>query len=56
MMKEPRVWCAKHAKEFHRTSTEHDDDGTQVLVKQYWKAACGCELEITMAFPMAAEA
>src|SRR5207302_2614 len=48
------VACTKQghgAATFKRTEQEVDDDGTQVLVKQYYKADCGCELMVTYAVP-----
>ncbi len=47
----PVVVCTLHAERFHRVSEEPDHDGTQTLVKQYWEAACGCKVEITMVIP-----
>jgi hypothetical protein len=47
----PVVFCAKHATPFHKVSEEMDEDGTQVMLKQYWAADCGCQIEITMAVP-----
>ena len=47
----PTVWCAIHAKEFRAVDQEVDDDGTQQLIKQYWKAECGCSVEIIMPVP-----
>jgi hypothetical protein len=32
-------------------SEELDHDGTKTLVKQYWEAACGCKVEITLVIP-----
>jgi hypothetical protein len=52
----PKVYCTNHAAELKRTNTEIDDDGTQVLVKQYWEAVCGCKVEITLAMPKMAQA
>lgn len=51
MDRNPKVWCALHATEMVKTNEELDDDGTQLLVKQYWKGACGCLQEITLAIP-----
>jgi hypothetical protein len=51
----PTVMCALHAERFRRVSEEVDHDGTQTLVKQYWDAACGCKVEITLAIPDAPE-
>lgn len=39
----PVVMCTKHAVPFHKVSEEMDEDGTQVMVKQYWAAACECQ-------------
>lgn len=47
----PTVMCSKHAEPFRKTSEEVDHDGTQTLVNQYWKAACQCEIEITLVIP-----
>jgi hypothetical protein len=48
-MDNPAVWCTKHAKQFVKGETEVTNDGTQFLIKQYWKAECGCAVEITLA-------
>lgn len=48
-MNNPTVMCTKHAKAFEKVEEEVDHDGTQTLVKQYWKASCGCEVEVTLA-------
>jgi hypothetical protein len=50
-MDNPTVWCAVHAKPFGKWFQETDHDGTQILVKQCWDAACGCSIEITLAVP-----
>jgi hypothetical protein len=34
----PVVHCTQHAGEFKKTYQETAEDGTQVLVTQYWKA------------------
>jgi hypothetical protein len=47
----PLVQCTLHGKQFSKTYQETDDDGTQILVKQYWRAECGCEVEIMLALP-----
>jgi hypothetical protein len=47
----PVVMCSKHATPFHKVNEEVDHDGVNTLVKQYWKAECGCEVEITLAVP-----
>jgi hypothetical protein len=47
----PVVMCTKHAVPFRKTNEEVDHDGTQTLIKQYWTADCGCEVEITLAVP-----
>lgn len=47
----PTVWCTVHGKQFHKVSQETDHDGTQTLVKQYWAAECGCQVEVTLAIP-----
>jgi hypothetical protein len=52
----PTVICSKHAQPFQLIDGETDHDGTQQLVKQYWRAACGCEIEITLAIPELAAA
>lgn len=46
----PVVVCGKHAERFFKVAEEVDNDGTQTLVKQYWRARCGCEVEITATF------
>jgi hypothetical protein len=45
----PVVMCSKHAARFRKCREEVDNDGTQTLVKQYWAADCGCQVEITLA-------
>jgi hypothetical protein len=53
----PVVRCTLHAGEFKKTYQETSEDGTQVLVTQYWKAdCCGFEIEIMMALPREAKA
>lgn len=47
----PVVMCSKHAARFRKVNEEVDSDGTQTLVKQYWTADCGCQVEITVAIP-----
>jgi len=48
----PVVHCTQHAGEFKKTYQETDENGTQVLVKQYWRAeCCGFEVEIIIALP-----
>ena len=47
----PTVMCTKHAQRFTKTAEELDHDGSQTLVKQYWEAACGCKVEITLVIP-----
>jgi hypothetical protein len=47
----PTVYCTNHARPFAITETEEDHDGVQLLVKQYWKADCGCAVEVTLAIP-----
>jgi hypothetical protein len=48
----PVVHCTIHGKQFSKTYQQTDDDGTQVLITQYWKAeCCGFEIEIMMALP-----
>jgi hypothetical protein len=43
----PKVHCTKHGGEFTKIYTETDNDGTQMLIKQYWRAeCCGFEVEI----------
>ena len=44
----PVVMCSKHAARFGEVNEEVDSDGTQTLVKQYWAADCGCQVEITL--------
>jgi hypothetical protein len=44
------VMCALHAKRFVKIDEEHDSDNTQQLAKQYWKAECGCSIEITATY------
>jgi hypothetical protein len=43
--------CTLRAERFRRVSEEVDHDGTQTLVKQYWKASCSCRVEITRVIP-----
>jgi hypothetical protein len=50
-MDNPTVICSKHAEPFRKVQEEVDNDGTQTLVKQYWRADCGCAVEITLAIP-----
>jgi hypothetical protein len=47
----PVVMCGLHVERFRRASEEVDHDGTRTLVKQYWDAACGCKVEITLVVP-----
>jgi hypothetical protein len=44
----PVVVCSTHAEQFGKVYEETDHDGTQTLVKQYWDADCGCQVEITL--------
>jgi hypothetical protein len=53
-MNNPTVVCSKNghnAEVFTKVNEEIDNDGTQTLIKQYWSAKCGCEVEITLAVP-----
>jgi hypothetical protein len=53
-MNNPTVVCSKNghnASPFVKSVEEVDNDGTQTLIKQYWSAKCGCEVEITLAVP-----
>jgi hypothetical protein len=51
-MNMPVVHCTKHAGVFEKTYQEMDDDGSQILVKQYWRAeCCGFEVDIMMSLP-----
>jgi len=52
----PTVWCTNHVQQFRKAGQEVDDDGTQQLIKQYWRADCGCAVEVTMALPREADA
>jgi hypothetical protein len=55
-MNMPVVHCTKHAGVFTKTYQEMDDDGSQILVKQYWRAeCCGFEVEIMMSLPKEAK-
>ena len=36
---------------FRKVNEEVDHDGSQTLVKQYWTADCGCQVEITLVIP-----
>ena len=47
----PAVWCSNHIAPFEKVNEEIDHDGTQTLVTQHWRAACGCAVEITLAIP-----
>jgi len=47
----PVVMCSRHAQRFTKTGEEVDTDGVSTMVKQYWRAACGCEVEITLVIP-----
>jgi hypothetical protein len=50
----PTVWCAVHAKQFRKVNEEVDTDGGtpgQTMVKQYWSADCGCQVEVTLVIP-----
>jgi hypothetical protein len=50
------VLCTKpnhNASQFRKTDEEVDDDGAHILVKQYWAADCGCEVEVTLVLPRA---
>jgi hypothetical protein len=50
----PTVHCTKHGGEFEKIYTETDNDGTQTLIKQYWRSkCCGFEVEIVMGLPNA---
>lgn len=51
MNENPTVRCAKHGEEFRKTHVEQGNDGTQLLLTQYWSAGCGCEVEIMLALP-----
>jgi hypothetical protein len=51
MSEGPTVHCTNHGEVFEKVSTEQAGDGTQVLITQCWKAACGCAVEIMMALP-----
>jgi hypothetical protein len=53
-MADVTVLCAKldhNASQFRKIDEELDDNGTQILVKQYWTADCGCEVEVALALP-----
>lgn len=38
-----------NAAEFNKVAQQADDDGTQVLLSQYFEASCGCKFEATVA-------
>lgn len=56
MTEGPVVHCTNRGDVFEKLSTEQADDGSQVLITQYWKATCGCAVEIMMALPREDEA
>jgi hypothetical protein len=50
------VHSTNHGEVFEKLSTERAADGSQVLITWYWKATCGCAVEIIMLPPREAEA
>jgi hypothetical protein len=47
----PTVWSTNHVLQSRKAGQEVDDEGTQQLIKQYWRADCGCAVEVIMALP-----